>query len=80
MATVMQLVPGDLVTSGPESALFVTRTIHADHPHLMLVVWQLSDGTWSFDALHPDQQVGQVTPSTIRERTDRLRTALTGSP
>jgi len=79
VATVMQLVPGDLVTSGRKTATFVTRTIHPDDPRLMLVVWQLSDASWSFDKLHPDQQVGQITPSTIRQRTNRLRVALTGS-
>jgi hypothetical protein len=82
MATVSALAPGDLVTSGLHSAVFITRTVHPDHPTLMLVAWRLGSGLgadWSFDALRPDQEVGQVAPSAIRERTERLRTALTGS-
>jgi hypothetical protein len=83
MATVSALFPGDLVTLGEASAVFITRTAHPDYPTLMLVVWRLGPelgGDWSFDALLPYQEVGDVTPSTIRERTDRLRTALTSPP
>jgi hypothetical protein len=83
MATVSALAPGDLVTSGDASAVFITRTVHPDYPTLMLVIWHVDEPAdwrgWSFDALRPDQEVGQVIPSTIRERADRLRTALTGS-
>jgi hypothetical protein len=81
MATVSALTPGDLVTSGPMSAVFITRTVHPDYPTLMLVVWRLTHAAagnaWSFDALDPRQEIGQITPSTIRERTDRLKAALT---
>ena len=36
MATVSALAPGDLVTSGPMSAVFITRTVHPDYPTVML--------------------------------------------
>lgn len=81
MATVAELAPGDLVTSGPMSAVFVARMVHPDHPTLMLVAWRLCaalGGGWSFDALDPRQHVGEVTPSAIADRADRLRAALTG--
>lgn len=80
MATVAELAPGDQVTSAGMSAVFITRSIHPDHPTLMLVAWRLGEalgGGWSFDALRPDQDVGQVAPSTIRDRADRLMDALT---
>ncbi len=83
MATVSALTPGDLVTNGPMSAVFICRTVHPDYPTLMLVAWRLTripGDCWSFDALRPDQEIGQITPSTIRERTDRLRVALTSPP
>lgn len=83
MATVAELAPGDLVTlpspEGVASAVFVARVPHSDYPGLMLVIWKLDDDTWSFDALDPRQYVGELTPSTIRQRTNRLRVALTGS-
>lgn len=81
MATVAELAPGDLVTSAGMSAVFIARTVHPDHPTLMLVAWRLGEalgGGWSFDALRPDQDVGQVTPSAIRDRADRLIGALEG--
>jgi hypothetical protein len=81
MATVAELAAGDLVTSCGMSAVFITRSVHPDYPTLMLVAWRLGEtlgGGWSFDALRPDQDVGQVVPSSIRDRTDRLRAALAG--
>lgn len=83
MATVAELAPGDLVTSGDASAVFITRMVHPDHPTLMLVIWHVDEPAdwrgWSFDALDPRQEVGQVTPSTIADRAGRLCAALEGS-
>jgi hypothetical protein len=45
---------------------------------LQLVIWRLSSGRWSLDALHMRQEVGQQAPSTAAERAVRLRDALTG--
>jgi hypothetical protein len=82
MATVSALAPGDLVTNAGMSAVFIARMVHPKWPALMLVAWRLDEevgGGWSFDALLPHQEVGDVVSSTIQDRADRLRTALTGS-
>ncbi len=48
----------------------------------MLVTWRLRDPFgylgWSFDALNPHQEVGDVEPSTASERQGRLREILLG--
>ena len=77
MATVAELVPGDLVTLCQDSAVFIGRGEHPVWPRLMLVIWRLGDG-WSLDALSARQEVGDVTPSTHDERQQRLRAALLG--
>lgn len=38
-------------------ATFICKTEHPLWPHLMLVVWKMSDGTMSFDALNPFQDL-----------------------
>lgn len=78
MAAVAELLPGDLVTTGAGPAVFLTRVVHPLWPTLMLVVWHLGDGSWSFDALDLRQDVGEVTPSTQRDRRHRLAELLTG--
>lgn len=82
MATVAELAAGDLVTSGPGSAVFLSRSVHPIWPTLMLVTWRLRDSHgylgWSFDALDLHQEVGDVTPSTARDRQARLREILLG--
>jgi hypothetical protein len=75
MVTVAELVPGDLVTLPPDSAVFIVRAVHPVWPSLMLVIWRLGDG-WSLDALSAHQEVGDVTPSSHAERQGRLRAAL----
>jgi hypothetical protein len=82
MATVADLIPGDLVTNAGARAVYVTRTEHPLWPHLQLVVWQLHTPhkRWSFDALDPAQEVGYVTRSTDADRTLRLRAALLAGP
>jgi len=65
-ATVSALSPGDrIVQDGPEgmvSAVFVAQAPHPLYPGLRLVIWKLDDGSWSFDALRPGQEVGQWEP------------------
>ena len=78
MATVAELEPGDVVSQGTESALFVTQTVHPIFPRLRLVIWQLGGGGWSFDALDARQEVGDVLPADVEQRQGRLRAALLG--
>ena len=77
MATVAELAAGDLVSQGGMSAVFISRGVHPIWPTLMLVIWRLGDG-WSFDALDLHQDVGDVAPSTVHDRQQRLRAALLG--
>jgi hypothetical protein len=79
-ARVMDLSPGDLVTSFRRSACYIQSCAHPlfDRP-LQLVIWRLDDGSWSHDALSPEQVVGQVRPATLAERQERLRRALFGT-
>lgn len=78
MATVSDLEPGNKVTlsGGEVSGTFIARQEHPYYPGLMLVIWYLSDGTWSFDALSHNQEVGEPEPSTGRERGSLLLAAM----
>lgn len=82
MATVSNLIPGDLVTMADQSATFVARTQHPIWNHLQLVVWRMPAGhpvgDWSHDALDARQDVGEVAPATHEQRVNRLRAALLG--
>lgn len=78
MATVSDLVPGDIVASGPGRAIFVQRAPHPLYPGLVLVVWRMADGSWSHDALSACQHVGDTLPSTYAMRRSALRAALNG--
>jgi hypothetical protein len=79
-ARVMDLRPGDLVTSWMRSACYIQRCPHPlFDPPMQLVIWWLDDGSWSHDALLPEQVVGQVSMSTLQERQSRLRAALLGN-
>lgn len=61
------------------SATFVGRIHqHPLYPDLSLVIWRLGDGTWSHDALHPDQEVGDAEPASGETLRANLRTALLG--
>jgi hypothetical protein len=74
-STVSDLLPGDLVTQGPQSAVYVADVPHPHYPSLQLVIWRLDDGTWSLDALRAAQEVGDVSPATRQERWNRLQEA-----
>ncbi len=78
---VRELRPGDTVsvTNLREITAIHVATVdpHPLYRHLALVVWRMSDGTWSHDALDLDQVVGDVDrPRTNTETADRLRAAL----
>lgn len=80
MTTVRELIPGDVV-SGPLGVLqatYVGRTDHPIYPGLQLVIWRMSDGGWSHDALLADQEVGATEPTDAEGREAALRRALLG--
>lgn len=77
---VLELTPGDqiIVPFGEATATFVQQAEHPIWPHLRLVIWRMSDGSWSHDALDARQDVGDPvhlfpSPGT---REKNLRTAL----
>lgn len=74
MSVVNDLLPGDLVHvfGITLSGIFIAKAPHPDYPGLMLVIWRLSDGELSFDALLPDQDIGHIESSTGEERGRRL--------
>lgn len=76
MATVADLMPGDLVVSGGMSGVFIHRGEHPLYPPLMLVIWRLDDGTISLDALAANQEVDAVAPASAAERYRRLDEAI----
>lgn len=78
MTTVADLVPGDVVDLGDDSATFIARTQHPIWPSMQLVVWRLADGTWSHDALRMQQDVGQARPADVFSRQAELRRTLLG--
>lgn len=78
MTTVAELIPGDVVDNGLDSATFVARTQHPLWPSLQLVVWRMADGSWSHDALHTSQDVGQARSADVFARQAALRWALLG--
>ncbi len=74
----MALLPGDKVELPGTSrwAIYVGRVIpHPIYPTLALVIWRLDDGTWSHDALDPQQDVGNVTTRSNDKRQANLRWA-----
>ena len=78
MSLVADLVPGDVVRLGDDSATFVARTIHPLWSHLELVVWRMADGSWSHDALYISQYVGEVQAADVFARKAQLERALLG--
>lgn len=77
---VEDLTPGDVIRNtfpeGPIEATFVARTMHPLWPHLELVIWRMQDGSWSHDALDRGQEIGDLVPCSVQDRTERLRAAL----
>ncbi len=75
---VQDLVPGDVIGLDGEQATFIAQRPHPRWPHLRLVVWRLSDGTLSPDALSPGQQVGARLPLPDDELAMALLRAIDG--
>lgn len=82
MTRVCELMPGDKITLvGIGSAIYVTQMEHPHYSGLQMVVWAgvPPDGGFSFDALHPEQEVGEIgTRDSSDKRAVRLRRALMG--
>ncbi len=78
VSTVAELRPGDLVSNGGMSAVFVARAQHPLFAGFQLVIWRLLGGPekWSHDALYLSQDVGEVQPGGADERVRRLRESL----
>jgi hypothetical protein len=78
VTTVAELIPGQIVDLGTQSATFVAQVEHPLWPHLRLVVWRMHHDAmrWSHDALDPRQDVGDTRPSNAEERQYQLRRAL----
>lgn len=75
MSRVIDLTPGDKIREN--GAVFITQARHPLWPHLQLVVWNMAPGIWTFDALSPSQEVGDLVLSTPQERTRRVSDILT---
>lgn len=56
---VQDLQPGDVIEIVGEKAVYITRSSHPVYRGLDLVIWKLEDGTYSFDALHCKQEIGE---------------------
>lgn len=79
MSTIPELQPGDEVTNALSSATLIAVVAHHPvYPRLAMVVWWLPRpaSRYSFDAMHPQQDVGNLMPSTDEDRDRRLREAL----
>jgi hypothetical protein len=77
MATLKELLPGDLVSSpGRKPAVFLTACPHPVYHHLLLVIWRTGNGRLRLDALHPGDEVGDVEPIEPAARAERLADAL----
>lgn len=77
---VRELLPGDTYTTelpGEPRACFIAQTDHPVFPGLRLVIWRMTGGRWSHDALHAEQSIYM---GTLVERggRDRARDALFG--
>jgi hypothetical protein len=75
---VCDLKPGDVVEQPFGSATFIAHAAHPLYMALRLVVWQLDNGTYSFDALELGQEVGKRKEMGFRERLLNLHQALKG--
>jgi hypothetical protein len=78
VATVADLFPGDTVTQGGETAVFIAKAPHPAYATLYLVIWKLADGTWSLDALRGEQEVGDVLAAGGDARWHRVQQAFHG--
>jgi len=77
---VMDLRPGDRIDMPAVgmSAVFIAQCPHPVWSHLQLVVWRLSNGEMSLDALAAGQVVQGVLDRTVNpvERIERIKRAI----
>jgi hypothetical protein len=82
VSRVIDLIPGDVVENDDpqgRKGTFIAQAQHPIWPSLRLVLWKMSDGTWSFDALDYYQEIGVVTSFDDDDwRQFELRKALLG--
>lgn len=76
MAKVADLLPGDLVDNGLWAAVFLGSAGHPLDEARRLVIWAHPGGRWSVGALHPDADVGNVTPVSGEIRAARVEEIL----
>lgn len=58
-------MPGDVVVLSGMRGTHIVHTQHPIWPQLELVIWRLDDGSISFDALDPRQDVGELVHTPI---------------
>jgi len=75
VATIADLIPGDLVVNPHRSAVFVAQAHHPLKPELALVVWHIGE-RWQVEGLGPSVNVGDINPSSDADREMRIRNAL----
>jgi len=75
IAVVQDLLPGNTVRLGGQSAVHISHSDHPKYPGFQLVIWKLNDGTWSLDALFDTQEVGEMEDETDEERWEALQKA-----
>jgi hypothetical protein len=77
---VSELTPGDLICpevgGSPSWAVFITSCHHPLWPGLRLVIWRMPDGSYSFDALMPGQEVGVLQAQGKEQKERSVRWAL----
>jgi hypothetical protein len=74
---VIDMMPGEkIINPGVGYATFIAQIPHPAYPGLQLVIWTLWDGTHSFDALSPIQDVGRAMPQSPADRIRSLSAAL----
>ena len=76
MATVKDLLPGDLVTIGGRRAVFITWCLHPVWEHMRLVIWRLDDDSIRLATMRSGDEVGTVQPIELAARAARLNEAL----
>jgi ABC-type tungstate transport system permease subunit len=76
MAKLYELLAGDTVKLGDETATFIARSRHPKFHNLELVIWKLHrDNSWSLDALRWYQEIGEVITSSPESKWREVRKA-----
>lgn len=76
MTLVKDLQPGDIVDHPMRSATFVMAVPHPLYEGFAMVAWRLDDGSVTFDALSPLQDVGVARLQLPGDRLASLRKAV----